>query len=84
MKEDSIVLSTTEKMLNRSKIGMEKYNTTLQENNKDNYLLHLQEELMDSILYIEKLMKQQEEITTIALDTPNDSELGFKIRKFIK
>jgi hypothetical protein len=37
----------------RSKIGIEKYGTTLEDNNSDDYLQHLQEELMDAILYIE-------------------------------
>jgi hypothetical protein len=82
--KDCIVLSTIEKMKSRSEIGMAKYGTTLQENNQDNYLKHLQEELMDAILYIEKLMNQQEEINTIVLNTPNDWELGNKIRKIYK
>jgi hypothetical protein len=81
--KDCIVLSTIEKMKSRSEIGMAKYGTTLQENNKDNYLTHLQEELMDAILYIEKLMKQQEEINTIVSSTPNDSDLGKKIRQWL-
>lgn len=81
--KDAIVLSTIEKMKSRSEIGMAKYRITLQENNRDNYLVHLQEELMDAILYIEKLMKQQEEITTIVSSTPNDSDLGKKIRQWL-
>lgn len=79
--KDIIVLNTIEKMKSRSEIGMAKYNTTLKENNKDNYLIHLQEELMDAILYIEKLKDQQEEINTIVSNIPNDTELGNKIRK---
>ena len=60
--KDAIVLSTIEKMKSRSEIGMAKYRITLQENNKDNFLVHLQEELMDAVLYMQRL---KEEITTM-------------------
>lgn len=58
-KTDPIVESVITKYLNRSKVGIEKYGTTLEENNKDNFLNHLQEELFDASLYVEKLMSQQ-------------------------
>lgn len=58
-KTDSIVESVITKYLNRSKVGIEKYGTTIEENNKDNFLNHLQEELFDASLYVEKLMSQQ-------------------------
>ena len=58
-KKDAIVESVVAKYLRRSKIGINKYGTTLQENNTDNFLLHLQEELMDASLYIEKLISQR-------------------------
>ena len=58
-KKDAIVESVVAKYLRRSKVGIDKYGTTLQENNTDNFLLHLQEELMDASLYIEKLMSQR-------------------------
>ena len=51
---DSIVESVKNKYTDRSIRGIEKYNTTLDENFKDNFLNHLQEELMDATLYIEK------------------------------
>ena len=57
-KKDSIVESVINKYQQRSKLGISKYGTTLQENNTDNFLLHLQEELMDASLYIEKLLSQ--------------------------
>jgi hypothetical protein len=31
----------------RSEAGIKKYNTTLEDNNKDDFLQHLKEELMD-------------------------------------
>lgn len=78
--KDAIVLDIIKKIETRSEIGMAKYNTTLQKNNKDNFLIHLQEELMDACLYLQKLMRQREEITILCSIHPNDSELGNKIR----
>ena len=48
---DQIVLEVIEKYAQRSEIGINKYGTTLEQNNHDNYLKHLQEELMDATLY---------------------------------
>ncbi len=53
-KKDAIVESVINKYQQRSKLGISKYGTTLQDNNADNFLIHLQEELMDASLYIEK------------------------------
>ena len=60
-KTDPIVESVIQKYVERSKVGIEKYGTTLEENNHDDFLKHLQEELMDATLYIEKLIKQVEQ-----------------------
>lgn len=57
-KKDAIVESLINKYQQRSKLGISKYGTTLQDNNADNFLIHLQEELMDASLYIEKLLSQ--------------------------
>ena len=82
--EDSIVLQVAEKYAHRSEVGFLKYGTTLQDNNKDNYLKHLQEELMDATLYLEKLMTLDREITKLVRDHSNDAELGMKIRNLIR
>jgi hypothetical protein len=58
--KDRIVLNVLKKMNSRSLLGIEKYGTTLDENNSDDFLTHLQEELMDAILYIEKLKTKTE------------------------
>lgn len=55
MKKDKIVQQVIKKFEQRSEVGIKKYGTTLEENNTDDFLNHLQEELMDAILYIEKL-----------------------------
>lgn len=54
---DSILESVIYRMRERSELGIKKYGTTLDRNDLSFYdwLVHLQEELMDSILYIEKL-----------------------------
>jgi hypothetical protein len=81
---DQIVTSVIDKYANRSEVGIAKYGTTLETNNKDNYLKHLQEELMDATLYLEKLMTLNKEITKLVRDYPNDMELGAKIRDLIR
>jgi len=55
LKKDPIVQQVVDKFESRSRVGIEKYGTTLAENNTDDFLNHLQEELMDAILYIQKL-----------------------------
>jgi len=52
---DPIVEQVKEKYSERSSVGIEKYGITLHENDKDDFLKHLQEELMDATLYLEKL-----------------------------
>ena len=53
--QDKIVKQVVDKFQQRSEVGIKKYGTTLEQNNNDDFLNHLQEELMDAILYIEKL-----------------------------
>jgi hypothetical protein len=57
-KKDPIVKQVTDKFKQRSKVGIEKYGTTLAENNTDDFYIHLEEELMDSLLYLQKLKSQ--------------------------
>ena len=58
--KDSIVESLIKKYKDRSEVGIKKYGTTLdrEDLNTLDWLKHLQEELMDASLYIEKLLKQ--------------------------
>ena len=57
--KDLIVQSIIDKFNERSEIGIKKYGTTLDKNilTFDEWLTHLQEELMDATLYIEKIKK---------------------------
>lgn len=56
---DSIVNSIIHKFINRSNLGIQKYGTTLDRNDlsTNDWIQHVQEELMDAILYLEKLKK---------------------------
>ncbi len=56
---DSIVLSVVEKFKQRSEVGQKKYGTTLDRTDLSflDWVNHMQEELMDAILYLEKLKK---------------------------
>jgi hypothetical protein len=81
---DQIVLEVIEKYAKRSEVGIAKYGTTLETNNKDNYLKHLQEELMDATLYLQKLMSLDKEITKLVREHPNNAELGMKIRNLVR
>jgi hypothetical protein len=56
-KIDPIVEDVVSKFRARSKKGIAKYGTTLEENDTDDFFEHLQEELMDAILYLQKLKK---------------------------
>jgi hypothetical protein len=60
IKEDKIVTKIVEKFKQRSEIGIKKYNTTLEENNTDDFFEHLSEELMDSLLYLQKIKEQKD------------------------
>tara|TARA_R110001592_G_scaffold39517_3_gene130156 strand:- start:9808 stop:10008 length:201 start_codon:yes stop_codon:yes gene_type:complete len=64
---DSIVKSVLNQFKTRSKFGKEKYGTDLDREDltfKD-WVTHMKEELMDAILYLEKLEKKADE------ETPN-------------
>jgi len=58
--QDSIVDSVIESFKGRSTSGIKKYNTTLDRTDLStlDWITHLQEELMDAILYVERLKKE--------------------------
>jgi hypothetical protein len=82
--KDQIVEQVIVKYSERSETGYRKYGTTLSENNHDNFLKHLQEELMDATLYIEKLQSLGQEITRMVKLYPNNADLGEAIRRMIR
>jgi hypothetical protein len=60
--KDEIVESVLDKFKERSKEGIKKYGVTLDRKDLSplEWLTHLQEELMDATLYIERLKKELE------------------------
>lgn len=72
MTVDPIVKSVVNDYYQRSKVGRKKYGTTLAMNKLNflEWLQHLQEELMDATLYIERLKKEdlkEQKVTRVEL-----------------
>ena len=71
--------SVCDKILSRAKVGKEKYGTTMERNDLSRleWLIHCQEEAMDMVVYLEKLIsleeKNTESTTTTSWDIPNDT-----------
>jgi len=81
--KDKIVQQVVSKYTERSDRGYQKYGTTLQENNRDIYLKHLQEELMDATLYLEKLLTLDKEVRILCMKHLDNNELGEAVRKLV-
>ena len=60
VKEDTIVNAVVQKFLQRSEVGKKKYGVTLDREDLStlDWITHAQEELMDGILYLERLKRQ--------------------------
>ena len=57
--KDKVVEQVKAEFDQRSQLGISKYGTTLEDNNTDDFLQHLKEELMDGVLYIQKIQNQR-------------------------
>ena len=57
--KDSVVQSVINKFKQRSEIGIKKYGTTMDRDDltRDEWITHISEELMDALLYLEKLKR---------------------------
>ena len=57
--KDGVVQDVKNLYDQRSEVGIKKYNTTLEDSTEglEAFLIHLQQELMDATLYIEKLKR---------------------------
>ena len=66
--KDTIVESVIEQFKQRSEVGINKYNTTLDREDLSTleWLQHAQEEAMDLILYLEKLKQYEKQTITTA------------------
>jgi hypothetical protein len=60
---DPVVERVVDKFISRSDIGFEKYGITLEEDMSNVFIWinHLQEELMDAVLYLQKLKESSTE-----------------------
>ena len=60
---DSVVTSVLHKFQQRSEFGQKKYGTNLDRTDLSflDWVIHMQEELMDAILYLEKMKKVSDE-----------------------
>jgi hypothetical protein len=58
--EDPIVMSVMTKFYERSQVGIKKYNTMLTRDDLSTleWISHLQDELMDATLYLERLKQE--------------------------
>ena len=67
--------AVAKKLLDRAKVGENKYGTTMERNDLSlqEWLTHLQEELMDACVYVEKL-KQEVEYQEYELSTSNETD----------
>lgn len=67
--QDPILLKVLAKYYERSETGIKKYKRTLDRDDLSflDWLTHLQEELMDATLYIEKLKKESQKKSIIEL-----------------
>lgn len=79
---DPIVETVKEKYSERSSVGIQKYGITLHDNDKDNFFKHLQEELMDATLYIEKLNQNKTALQTNILNWAKERELLRPVNKW--
>jgi hypothetical protein len=77
---DKVTEAVIEDLRSRSERGIKKYNTTLDQNNKDDYMNHLYEELLDAAQYIKKEMSIIPEIQALIKQYPNNQDLGKVIR----
>ncbi len=81
--KDSIVESVVNRFKERSEVGIAKYGTTMDRKDLSTleWMIHFREELMDGLLYLERVIKdtQKENIIDIM---KSDEELGLYANTF--
>jgi len=83
-KSDEIVKRVANKLMFRSAVGIEKYNSTIWDNTDENYIKHLQEELLDGANYCEQIFRLGEftkNVIELIDNQRNDQLMGAEIRK---
>lgn len=60
IKVDSVVEAVVSKIRQRSAVGIKKYNTTMDRKDLStiDWITHLQEELMDAVIYVQKIKEE--------------------------
>ena len=74
---DPVVERVVDKFVSRSDVGYEKYGVTLAEDKSNifQWINHLQEELMDAVLYLQKLKEEStDELQQTLLNSFNEEE----------
>jgi len=79
--KDKITGEVIDDLISRSQRGLNKYNTTLHENNHQNMLQHGYEEALDLAQYLKKEILTLNTVQDLVAHYPNDAELGAKIRE---
>ena len=78
--KDPITCAVMEDLKSRADRGLQKYNTTLGENDHQNMLQHAYEEALDLAQYLKKEIVTLNTIQDLVKKHPNDTELGMLIR----
>jgi lantibiotic modifying enzyme len=78
--EDKITCQVMEDLKSRADRGVKKYGTTLESNNKDDFMNHAYEEALDLAQYLKKEMSIIPILQQIIKQNPNDVDLGATIR----
>jgi hypothetical protein len=78
--KDQITNAVIQDLESRAKRGLEKYNTTLGENNHQNMLQHAYEEALDMAQYLKKEITTLNTVQDLVKKYSNDTELGEQIR----
>ena len=74
---DPVVERVVDKFVSRSDVGYKKYGVTLDEDKSNifQWINHLQEELMDAVLYLQKLKEEStDELQQTLLNSFNEEE----------
>jgi len=71
--KDDITWEVMEDLSARAKRGLDKYNTTLAENNHQNMLQHAYEEALDLAQYLKKEITTLNTIQDLVKQHPNDA-----------
>jgi len=74
---DPVVERVVDKFVSRSDVGYKKYGVTLAEDKSNifQWINHLQEELMDAVLYLQKLKEEStDELQQTLLNSFNEEE----------